>query len=111
MINELNDDKKVILLGDIIRDTNFKEGNKYFDTFLKNNKIFHENTLLPKYKQMRASRAKSKYPNIPNYNTLNTLKAVINTTNILAQIPHGRHISEIITSDKLYQRTVPNSQD
>ena len=73
LINELNNDKKVILLGDIIRDTNYKEGNKYFDTFLKHNKNVHENTLLPKYKQMRASKAKSKYPNIPNYNTLKIL--------------------------------------
>ncbi len=57
---------------------------------------------------MKASEIESKYPNIPNYDTLKMLydefslknrKAVINTTDILAQIPYGRHISEIITSD------------
>ncbi len=31
--------------------------------------------------------------------SLKNCKAVINTTNILAQIPHGRHISEIINGD------------
>ena len=108
LINELNNDNKVILLKDIIRDTNYKEGNKYFDTFLKHNKNVHVNTLLPKYKQMKASEATTKYPDIPNYNILKILydefslknrKAVINTTNILAQIPHGQYISKIITSD------------
>ncbi len=44
LINELKNDKKVILLEDIIRDTNYKEGNKYFDTFLKHNKNVYENT-------------------------------------------------------------------
>jgi len=114
LISRLNENK-ILLLKDIIRDTNYVKGNKYYDVFSKNGKNFHVNTLLPRYEQQEASKGsenekRSNNENVPNWKVLEILynnfslknrRDVINTTNLLAQIPNGRYISEIITSENV----------
>ncbi len=114
LITRLNENK-ILLLKDIIRDTDYIKGNKYYDIFSKHGKNFHVNTLLPRYEQQQAIQGtedeeRSGNENVPNWKVLEILynnfslknrKDVINTTNLLAQIPNGRYISEIITSENV----------